>query len=374
MISSLVRSGDRGHCFLARSLSPGAAQTPSVKFTLDFAIQGQQSPFVLAAEGGHFARAGVNVQVDRGYGSADCHHQGRKRRLRHGLRRHRRIDPVQRQADRRQGHQRVPGLRRRADADPVAQEDRISPSRAISQANGWPRRPARRAACMFPLFALANGLDPASVNWIDVTPQLRETLLVQGQTDATTALVTDLAGLERLGITENDLNIMRFSDFGVGLYGHCILTTPEFAAKNPETVKKVVKGIAEALKAAIADPARIDRRDQEARAVDRREGRARPARSRDQERDRHRSGEARGTERRRSRPHEADHRDGGQGIQHAGARRRLDLPAGLSAAGQSCSCSDHVVELEALSSPRKRGSMLERVPMGPRFAGTTGAQ
>ena len=39
---------------------------------LDFAMQGQQSPFVLAAEGGHFARAGVNVQVDRGYGSADA--------------------------------------------------------------------------------------------------------------------------------------------------------------------------------------------------------------------------------------------------------------------------------------------------------------
>ena len=107
---------------------------------------------------------------------------------------------------------------------------------------------------MFPLFAAATGLDPSSVSWIDVTPQLRETLLVRGQTDAITALVTDLAGLERLGITENDVAIMRFSDFGVALYGHCILTTAEFAAKNPETVKKVVKGIAEALKAAIADP------------------------------------------------------------------------------------------------------------------------
>jgi len=77
---------------------------------------------------------------------------------------------------------------------------------------------------------------------------------VQGRTDAITALVTDLAGLERLGLTENDVSIMRFSDFGVALYGHCILTTAEFAEKNPETVKKVVKGIAEALKAAIADP------------------------------------------------------------------------------------------------------------------------
>ena len=71
MILSLVRAGAAALA-LAVSASLGDAQTPNVKFTLDFAIQGQQSPFVLAAEGGHFARAGVNVQVDRGYGSADA--------------------------------------------------------------------------------------------------------------------------------------------------------------------------------------------------------------------------------------------------------------------------------------------------------------
>ena len=71
MIISLVRAGAAALA-LAVFASPGDAQTPNVKFTLDFAIQGQQSPFVLAAEGGHFARAGVNVQVDRGYGSADA--------------------------------------------------------------------------------------------------------------------------------------------------------------------------------------------------------------------------------------------------------------------------------------------------------------
>jgi NitT/TauT family transport system substrate-binding protein len=118
---------------------------------------------------------------------------------------------------------------------------------------------------MFPLFAAATGLDPASVNWIDVTPQLRETLLAQGRTDATTTLVTDLAGLGHLGLSENDVSIMRYSDFGVALYGHCILTTPDFAAKNPDTVKKVLRGFTEALKAAIADPgvsiAAIKKRD-----------------------------------------------------------------------------------------------------------------
>src|SRR5256885_10732594 len=57
---------------LGAVMTSAGAQTPSVKFMLDFAMQGQQSPFVLAAEGGYFSRAGVDVQVDRGYGSADA--------------------------------------------------------------------------------------------------------------------------------------------------------------------------------------------------------------------------------------------------------------------------------------------------------------
>jgi NitT/TauT family transport system substrate-binding protein len=48
---------------------------------------------------------------------------------------------------------------------------------------------------------------------------------------------------------------MRFSDYGVNLYGHAILTTPAFAAKHPDVIRKLVKGVAEALKASIAAPA-----------------------------------------------------------------------------------------------------------------------
>src|ERR1700694_4877050 len=71
MIQSRVAGAIAG-LFLGAVVAPADAQTPVVKLILDFAIQGQQSPFVLAADGGYFARAGVNVQVDRGYGSADA--------------------------------------------------------------------------------------------------------------------------------------------------------------------------------------------------------------------------------------------------------------------------------------------------------------
>jgi NitT/TauT family transport system substrate-binding protein len=116
--------------------------------------------------------------------------------------------------------------------------------------------PAASSRVMFPAFAAANKIDTADIKWLDVTPQLRETLLMQGQADATTAFITDLAGLKHLNIPETDVNVMRFSDYGVDLYGHAILTTPEFIAKNPEVVRKLVKGIVEAIKASVADPSK----------------------------------------------------------------------------------------------------------------------
>jgi NitT/TauT family transport system substrate-binding protein len=234
--------------------SPGVAQTPTVKLALDFAMQGQQSPFVLAADGGYFARAGVNVQVDRGYGSADS-----IIKVASGAYDMAFADiGAMIQFDGKQGGPKVISVFQVYDAAPMVmlalkKSNITKPADLAGKRVASP--PGASSRVMFPLFAAANHLDASSIKWIDVTPQLRETLLVQGQTDATTALITDLAGLGHLGISLNDIDIMRFSDFGVALYGHGILTTPEFAAKNPDTVKKVVKGFVEALKASIADPA-----------------------------------------------------------------------------------------------------------------------
>jgi len=249
----MIRSIAVAALFLA-TISAVHAQAPAVRLSLDFAVQGQQSPFVLAAQDGYFARAGVNVQVDRGYGSADA------------------ITKVASGAYDMAFADigaliQFNGKQHQAKAIGVFQIYDVAPMVILSLKKSSITKPADLAGkrlasptgassrVMFPILARANGLDPSAVTWINVTPQLRETLLVRGQTDATTALITDLAGLERLGITTDDLNIMRYSDFGVRLYGHCLLTTPELAAKSPDTVRKVVKGAAEALKAAIADPA-----------------------------------------------------------------------------------------------------------------------
>jgi NitT/TauT family transport system substrate-binding protein len=230
-----------------------AAQTPKVRLILDFAMQGQQSPFILAAEGGYFARAGVEVEVDRGYGSGDA-----VTKVVSGAYDMAFADiGAMIQFAGRQGEGRLVS---------VFQVYDLAPMVILSLKKTGIRKPAdlagKRVASpqasgsrvMFPLLAAAT-LDLNAIAWIDVTPQLRETMLVRGQADATTAFITDLAGLNRLGIKDDDLAVMRYSDFGVATYGNCIVTTPQFAQKNPAAVKAVVAGFVAALKEAIANPA-----------------------------------------------------------------------------------------------------------------------
>jgi NitT/TauT family transport system substrate-binding protein len=230
-----------------------AAQAPKVRLVLDFAFQGQHSPFILAAEGGYFARAGVEVEIDRGYGSGDS-----IAKVASGTYDMAFADlGAMIQFAGRQGEGRVVN---------VFQVYDVAPMVIMSLRKAVIGRPAelagKRVAAvlasgsrgMFPLLAAANGLAVDAVKWIDVTPQLRETLLVRGEADATVALISDLAGLGRLGVHPDDIAVMRYSDFGVATYGNCIVTTPQFAEKNPAAVKAVVAGFAAALKAAIADP------------------------------------------------------------------------------------------------------------------------
>lgn len=229
------------------------ASAQTVRLILDYAIQGQQSPIVLAEEGGYFSRDGVEVHVDRGYGSGDS------------------IAKVASGAydmafadlgaliafNSQQGSIKLIDVLQVYDSAPMVilslKKSNINrPGDLSGKTIASP--PSASSRVMFPTFAVVNNIDVSKITWLDVTPQLRETMLKQGQADATTALITDVAGLNHLDISEDEISIMRFSDYGMNLYGHGLLTTPQYAAEHPDVVRKVVRGVADALKAAAGQP------------------------------------------------------------------------------------------------------------------------
>jgi NitT/TauT family transport system substrate-binding protein len=236
-------------------LSSARAAAPEVRLVLDFAFQGQQSPFLLAADAGLFAQAGVSVQVDRGYGSGDA-----IAKVASGAYDMAFADiGALIQFNAKQGAVKVISVLQVYDVAPMcvfalAKSGIRAPRDLAGRKIAAP--PGSASRVIFPVLAAANGVALDTIAWIDVTAQLRETLLARGQVDAAVALISDLPGVRRLGVADDDLVVLRYPEHGVDIYGHAILTTPEFAAAHGEQVRRALAGIAAGFRATVADPVR----------------------------------------------------------------------------------------------------------------------
>jgi len=110
---------------------------------------------------------------------------------------------------------------------------------------------------IFPLFAATNGLDPAKdVSWLSVEPAIRETMLARGQVEAITGYIASgLISLQKLGVAPSDIEVMRFADYGVNLYGNAIMASSAFIKEQPQAVAGCLRAVTRALRDVLADRA-----------------------------------------------------------------------------------------------------------------------
>jgi NitT/TauT family transport system substrate-binding protein len=231
-----------------------AAEPTPVRFVMDWAWEGTQASWAVASESGCYAKAGLNVQTDRGFGSGDS------------------IGKVA-------GGAYNIGV---ADFSSVVNYDSSHPDdrliavfiisdRALTSAEGLKKagilKPqdlnGKRIAAvqpdashvLFPAFAKANGINLDSIHWVIVAPNLREATVFQGQADAAVGhLNTVVTGLHALGITDSELTIMPFSDYGVRLYGNAVIVKPAWAAAHADVVRSFVKCAVAGIQGTIRDP------------------------------------------------------------------------------------------------------------------------
>lgn len=233
--------------------APAAAQT-NVSFMMDWAWQGPQAFALMARNEGCFADGGVNITLDRGFGSGRVPVELATGTYQMGV------------ADLN------PTIRFRAenpDSDIITTAILFagSPLVAVVRADSGIETPAdfegRTLAApdfdagrqLFPVFGAAAGFDYASVNWISVSPELREPMLVRGEADGITGFVTSsVPSLVALGIPEEDLRLFYYADFGAELVSTSVLTTRAFAEANPEAVATVTRCMIRGVQLAEADP------------------------------------------------------------------------------------------------------------------------
>ena len=247
-----------GRAVLAAALTAGmgaaSAAATDVRFMMDWAWQGPQAFALMARDAGCFEEGGVDITLDRGFGSGRVPVELAGGTYEMGLAD---INPT------------IKFRAENPDSDLIAvavmfsgsplvavvsaDSDIMEPTDLAGRTLAAPDFDAGRQ--LFPLFANATGLDASTVEWISVSPELREPMLARGEADGITGFITSATmSLERLGMAEEDQRVFRYKDYGVELYSTSILTTRAFAEANPDAVRTVVACMIKGMQMAVADP------------------------------------------------------------------------------------------------------------------------
>jgi NitT/TauT family transport system substrate-binding protein len=239
------------------SLFGGAAQaadkTP-VRFIMDWAFEGAQAIWPTAAESGCFAENNLDVKIDRSFGSGDA-----LSKLASGA-----YDMG------------VADFSSLINYDSAHPEDKITAVFVISERSAMsivtlkkynitkPQdlvgkriadQQGEASRVMFPAFAKANNIDPNSITWVSVAPNLRQPILIKGEADAAAGhRFTILIGLRALGVKDDEVTLLPFADWGVRAFGNSVVVKKEWASAHPEAMRGFVKCTVSAIKMSIANP------------------------------------------------------------------------------------------------------------------------
>jgi len=224
----------------------GQAALTNVRFILDWAFLGPQAPFLLALDRGYYREEGLNVTVDRGFGSGDTPVKlasgaydvgiadlSPTIRMRLSQPNVDLVTPFVIQ----QGSQlSVITLRRTGIRAPKDLEGK----RIVA-----PETDAGRQ--LFPAFARATGIDASRITWVTVNPQLREPMLARGDADAMSGFETSgLFSLRSLNVAPADIVSMRYAAAGVPLLSTALLARRPYAEANPRVITGMIRAIVRA--------------------------------------------------------------------------------------------------------------------------------
>lgn len=253
MIGRFARLG--AVAILAFAALPAAAQAPApVKFALDWALQGNHAVFSMAVDKGRFAAEGLAVTMDRGFGSGDTVTKVASGAYDIGYADLNTVIPFNANPA---NTNKITGVLLVMDQSLAAV---ILRKGAVANPKGLEGKKlaapeADAGRMLFPAFAKAQGIDAGKIVWQTVTPQLRETLLVQKQVDGVTGFIsTSVFNIKMAGVPTSDLMVYRYNEYGVDLLGSALIVSQSFAEKNPELVRKFVRASIAGIRDALADP------------------------------------------------------------------------------------------------------------------------
>lgn len=225
----------------------------AIRFSLDWALQGNHGMWALAEDRGIYRREQLSVRMDRGFGSGDALVKVGSGAYDIGFADF--AGAVKFNAENPQNRLVMiyPVFDRTAAAIVTLRGRNINkPQDVAGKHLGAPEGEASRL--LFPAFARVAGIDARSVRWTSMAANLRDTMLRTGQVDAVSGfLFTVHFNLVGLGIPEDQILGWPYAEHGLDLYGSGVFARAEWLERNQETAARFVKASVEGLKLLLND-------------------------------------------------------------------------------------------------------------------------
>jgi NitT/TauT family transport system substrate-binding protein len=243
-------------CALALTThTPIATAQTKLKMILNWKYQGPQAWFFIAQDKGYFKAEGLDVEIDQGEGSAASIIKVASGAYNVGFGD---INALIDLASKKPAEAplavymiyNVPPFTIAVKKDSPIK----SPKDLEGKTIGGPANDG--ALKLFPAFAKAAKIDASKVNITNMTPNLREQMLRQGQVDAVFGFVNTIwFSAKAIGIDpEKDLRFISYADHGLDLYSNAIVVSKQLAKDNPNAVRGLLKAINRAIGDTLANP------------------------------------------------------------------------------------------------------------------------
>jgi NitT/TauT family transport system substrate-binding protein len=230
-----------------------AAET-TVRFSLNYEIDGLAAPFLLPFDKGYYKAEGLNVVVEPASGSLESIERVASGNYEMGLADINALIKF-RDAKRTVPIKAIFMFFNRPQFAVIGRKSRgiNIPKDLEGKTLGAPAADA--AYAQWPIFVHTNHIDASKVKIENVSFPVREPMLAAGQVDAITGFsVSSFIDLQDRGVPIDDVVVLLMADYGLELYGNAIIVNSTFAADHPDAVNGFLRAFMKALKETVKQP------------------------------------------------------------------------------------------------------------------------
>ena len=230
------KSGFAALAAVSLGAMPAAAQNQKVTFTLNWVAGGDHAPYYYAQKMGLYKKAGIDLEIETGRGSAASAQKVGAGSSQLGL-----SDMAGVLLFRGKGADLVGVMNVYANSPQGLYWLKSSGIKSVKDLAGKKigNPAADGARTMWPALAKANGIDPKSVTWVNIDANAKLAALKARTIDVTTSFYNIHHIFKReLG---DDMGFLAWRDVGLNPYGNSVIVNAEYLQKNRPLVAKFVK-------------------------------------------------------------------------------------------------------------------------------------